>query len=85
MAELVRMFKDALWFRNKKSITIDSSAFKTSSSLTPALMVLGSIIVTARQFFGHPIKCDPGAVGFYAFLCFSNVAISNILMLNNLE
>jgi hypothetical protein len=65
MAELVRAFKDALWFRNKKSITIDSSAFKTSSQLTPALLVLGSLIVTARQFFGHPIKCDPGAVCYF--------------------
>ena len=65
MAELVRMFKDALWFRNKKAITIDSSAFKTSSQLTPAVLVLGSIVVTARQFFGHPIKCDPGAVCYF--------------------
>ena len=68
MAELVRALKDALWFRNKKNITIDSSAFKTSSQLTPALLVLGSIIVTARQFFGHPIKCDSGAVRHFSIL-----------------
>ena len=59
MAELIVMFKDALSFGNKQSIVIDSWEFKTSSQFTPALLVLGSMIVTARQFFGQPIRCDP--------------------------
>ena len=59
MAELIVMFKDALSFGDKRSIVIDSWEFKTSSQFTPALLVLASMIVTARQFFGQPIRCDP--------------------------
>lgn len=64
MAELVSVFKDALWFTKKRNVTIDSLTFKTFSLLTPSFLVLGSVIATAKQFFGHPIKCDPGQVGF---------------------
>ena len=64
MAELIVMFKDALSFDNKRSIVIDSWEFKTSSQFTPALLVLASMIVTARQFFGQPIRCDPNVSKF---------------------
>ena len=30
--------------------------------VTSSLLVLGSIIVVARQFFGEPIRCDAGTV-----------------------
>ena len=66
MAELIVMFKDVLSFSNKKSIVIDSWEFKTSSQFTPALLVLASMIVTARQFFGQPIRCDPSNVSNFS-------------------
>ena len=58
MAELIVMLKDAMSFSNKKNIVIDSWEFKASSQFTPGLLVLASMLVTARQFFGQPIKCD---------------------------
>ena len=64
MAELIVMFKDALSFGDTRSIVIDSWEFKTSSQFTPALLVLASMIVTARQFFGQPIRCDPNVSKF---------------------
>ena len=67
MAQLLVMLKDALSFTNKKTIVIDSWEFKTSSQFTPALLVLGSMMVTTRQFFGEPIKCDSGSVRFPNF------------------
>ena len=62
MAELLLMLKDVVWFSHNNRIVIDSSEFKISSQFTPGLLVLGSMIVTTRQFFGQPIKCDSGAV-----------------------
>ena len=67
MAQLLVMLKDALSINNKKTIVIDSWEFKTSSQFTPALLVLGSMIVTTRQFFGEPIQCDSGSVRFPNF------------------
>ena len=62
MTALILMLKDVLTFGNQNRVVIDSWEFKTSSQFTPALLVLSSTIVTARQFFGEPIQCDPGQV-----------------------
>ena len=59
----MHMFKDALWFSNKRSVTTDNVVFKTFTQFTPSVLILGSIIVAARQFFGSPITCDTGTVG----------------------
>ena len=38
-----------------------SWTFSVFSKVTASLLILSSVIVTARQFFGQPITCDPGA------------------------
>ena len=40
-------------------------------------MVLGSLIVTARQFFGEPIRCDIGNVRFSIFSLGGRTACSD--------
>ena len=64
MAELVNLFRNLNVFgkHSSRSLKIDSFAFTAFCQITPSLMVLGSVIVTARQFFGDPIKCDIGNV-----------------------
>ena len=62
MAELIAIFKNALSFNEKKNIVIDSWEFKCSSQFTPFLLLLASMAVTARQFFGEPIQCDDGQI-----------------------
>jgi hypothetical protein len=63
MAAIVAGFKEALWFGEaKKTVCIDSWTFKLFNKVTSGLLVLGSVIVTSRQFFGEPIRCDAGAV-----------------------
>ena len=62
MAQLLYEIKQAFFFRSSKKITIANTTFKISTQLTPGLLILASILVCATDFFGHPIKCDPGAV-----------------------
>jgi len=64
--DLVSMFKDALVFRNRE-LSIDSWTFKTFTKVTPVMMAVGSALVSARQFFGEPIKCDAGKVTICVF------------------
>jgi len=61
----VSLFKNSIWFGKTKSLKIDSIAFTAFCQITPSLLVLESVMVSARQFFGHPIKCDTGgSAGF---------------------
>ena len=65
MAQLVAMFKESTFLgggKGEKNIVIDSWTFKLFNKATTGLLVLGSIAVTARQFFGEPIRCDAGKV-----------------------
>ena len=63
MAALLTTFKDSLFFKtNERKLVIDSWAFQMFNTITSPLMVLSSVIVSSRQFFGEPIKCDPGSV-----------------------
>ena len=61
MAALLTAFKDALFFKDEK-LVIDSWVFQMFNTVTSPAMVLASVIVSSRQFFGEPIKCDPGTV-----------------------
>ena len=62
MAAILGSLKDALWFTHKKAPCIDSWTFQIFNKVTSSLLVLGSVIVVARQFFGEPIRCDAGTV-----------------------
>ena len=62
MAEILGGIKNALWFTHKKAPCIDSWTFQIFNKVTSSLLVLGSIVVVARQFFGEPIRCDAGTV-----------------------
>ena len=77
MTELIVMLKDVMSFSAKKSIVIDSWEFKISNQITPIMLILCSMIVTARQFFGHPIKCDSG----HASIVFTN----NYVTINHVQ
>ena len=60
MAEFLAILKKSLWFTNEKTLVIDSWTFQLFNKVTCSLLVAGSLLVTARQFFGHPIRCDAG-------------------------
>ena len=62
MAAIIAGFKEALWFERKKTIVIDSWTFQAFNKVTAGLLVMGSVMVVARQFFGEPIRCDAGTV-----------------------
>ena len=47
-------------FLEINSISIDNWGFKLYYKWSTGLLVFCSIMVTARQFFGDPIKCDAG-------------------------
>ena len=66
MAAILGSLKDALWFTHKKAPCIDSWTFQIFNKVTSSLLVLGSVIVVARQFFGEPIRCDAGTVSNYS-------------------
>ncbi len=61
MAQLLSMFKDALLFK-ESAPSIDSWTFKLFNKVTTPMMLLASVAVSARQFFGEPVQCDPGEV-----------------------
>ena len=44
----------------KDTECIDSWIFQLMSKVTPGLLTIASIIVSAKQFFGEPIRCDAG-------------------------
>lgn len=46
----------------KDTECIDSWIFQLMNKVTPAIMTIASIVVSARQFFGEPIRCDAGLV-----------------------
>ena len=60
MAEIIGLLKKSLWFSNKKTLVIDSWSFQLYNKVTSSILVAFSILVTAKQFFGRPIQCDPG-------------------------
>ncbi len=63
MAQLVAMFREASFFKaGEKDICIDSLTFRLYNKVTSAALVLLSVAVSARQFFGDPITCDAGKV-----------------------
>ena len=43
-------------------VSIDNWTFKFFYKATVLLVVLCSVVVTSRQFFGEPISCDAGQV-----------------------
>jgi len=43
------------------TISVDNWTFKFFYKATVLLVVLCSVLVTSRQFFGSPISCDVGA------------------------
>ena len=46
------------------TISVDNWAFKMYYKVTTLLIVLCTVLVTSRQFFGSPIQCDAGTVSF---------------------
>ena len=64
MAELIQGFSLALGkFLELKQVNIDNWGFKLFYKITTSLLLLSSVLVTVRQFFGEPIQCDGGSVG----------------------
>lgn len=62
MAQLIGMFKDALLFKKDKTLTVDSWTFALFNRVTTPFLVACSVAVSARQFFGEPVRCDAGKV-----------------------
>lgn len=61
MAQLLTKFKE-FFILKEKSISIDSWSFQMFNIYSTAIFMFCSIVVTARQFFGEPIRCDAGSV-----------------------
>ena len=49
-------------FFDVNTISVDNWTFKMYYKATIVLVALGSVMTSARQFFGSPIQCDAGAV-----------------------
>ena len=63
MAELLGAFGKAIGsFLELKQVSIDNWCFKLFYKVTTSLLVICSVLVTFRQFFGEPIQCDAGSV-----------------------
>ncbi len=62
MDQLLNVFKDASGVKGQKSLSIDSWSFKLFNTVTTPLLICCSIAVSARQFFGEPVRCDAGSV-----------------------
>lgn len=63
MAQMLAALRESFWFHGKRStLCIDSWTFRLFNKVTSALLVMASLAVTARQFFGDPILCDAGLV-----------------------
>ena len=62
-AEILGAFGKAISiFLELKQVSIDNWCFKLFYKITTSLLLLSSVLVTARQFFGEPIQCDAGSV-----------------------
>ena len=62
MAELLGAFGKAISsFLELKQVSIDNWCFKLFYKITTSVLILSSVLVTARQFFGEPIQCDAGS------------------------
>jgi len=48
-------------FLEINQVSIDNWGFKLFYKCTTVLLILSSVLVTARQFFGSPIQCDAGS------------------------
>ncbi len=66
MAQMLTTFKEMLVFK-EKSLSIDSWTFMLFNKVTTPLLVLCSLAVSARQFFGEPIRCDTGGKVIFLF------------------
>jgi len=61
MAELIGVVSKAVGsYFELQQVSIDNWSFKLFYKITTSILVLSSVLVTARQFFGDPIKCDAG-------------------------
>ena len=49
-------------FFDAGTISVDNWTFKMYYKVTIVVVILSSVMVTSRQFFGHPIYCDAGFV-----------------------
>ena len=49
-------------FFDAGTISVDNWTFKMYYKLTIVVVIVMTTMVTSRQFFGHPIYCDAGAV-----------------------
>ena len=72
MADILAVIRKALWFTEENSLVIDSTVFQLHNKVTCILFIASSILVTARQFFGHPIRCDAGYVSRQVLIRISN-------------
>ncbi|XP_040576862.1 innexin inx2-like [Lepeophtheirus salmonis] len=62
MADLFRVItRFSQSFLEVNTISIDNWTFKCYYKISVVLAVFCSVIVTSRQFFGSPIKCDAGS------------------------
>ena len=71
MADLIGLIRKALWFTEEDSLTIDSKVFQLYNKVTIIVFIASSVLVTTRQFFGHPISCDAGYVSCLIVMKFS--------------
>ncbi len=63
MSDLLGTFKSALvFFSGKRVLSVDSWTFKLCTVMTSSVLLCSSVAVSARQFFGEPIRCDSGKV-----------------------
>ena len=76
MAELIAVLKKALWFTEEDSLMIDSTVFQLHNKVTIIVFVASSILVFTKQFFGSPIRCDAGYVGFIILYVFKDITYS---------
>ncbi|TRY78244.1 hypothetical protein TCAL_06744 [Tigriopus californicus] len=62
MDPLLSAVKSAFTFQGQSKTCIDSWTFQLFNLVSSPLFFIGSIVVSCRQFFGEPIRCDPGGV-----------------------
>lgn len=61
MDPLLSAVKSAFTFQGQSKTCIDSWTFQLFNVISSPMFFIGSIVVSCRQFFGEPIRCDPGA------------------------
>ncbi len=64
MADFLANIKRALVPGGDKGLSIDNWTFKVQTVMTSAILIGSAMAVTAKQFFGEPIRCDGGKVLF---------------------